>query len=213
MPTPRLLLGAGAIGALAFAIVFTILGAARAAYDPVRHFVSILSLGDGGWLQIANFLGGGALIAGLGIGLARTWTAGPGARWVPRLVVATGIALAGCGVFIPDPSLGYPPGTPDVLITPLTWHGTIHYLFATTILLALSAAVLLSLRRGIALGDRALVLISAATVVAAVGGCAVVLLFGGRDPVQLVGLLERIGVYSGWVWLAVVGWRALRTDG
>ena len=210
MPATRTLLVAGVAGTIAFAVIFTILAATRAAYDPVRHFVSILSLGEGGWLQIVNFVVGGALLAGLGIGLARRWTSGPGARWVPLLVAVAGVALVGCGVFIPDPSLGYPPGTPDQLVTPLTWHGAIHYLFATTILLALSAAVLLSLRRGVALGDRALATISVATVVVAVGGCVVVLLFGGLDPVQLVGLLERIGIYAGWAWLAGIGILELR---
>jgi hypothetical protein len=206
----RVLLVAGSSGAIAFAAVFTILTATRAAYDPVRHFVSILSLGDGGWAQIANFVVGGLLIAGLGIGMAQSLTSGPGARWVPRLVTIAGIALVGCGVFIPDPSLGYPPGTPDELVTPLTWHGAIHYLCATVIGIGLSAAVLLALRRGLALGDGALVVISIATVVVAVGGCALVLLFGGPDPVQLVGVLERIGIYAGWAWLAGVGILGLR---
>lgn len=210
MVSTRGLLVAGVLGVALFAVVFTVLGAVRAAYEPVRHFVSILSLGDGGWAQIANFIVGGVLIVALGVGLARSWTSGPGARWVPRLVVLAGIALAGCGVFIPDPSLGYPPGTPGVLVPPLTWHGAIHYLWATTIGVALSGAVLLSLRRGLALGERALAAISAATAVGAVGGCALVLLFGGPDPVQLVGLLERIGVYAGWAWLAGVGLIELR---
>lgn len=205
MDRTRQLLVVGVAGVALFAAVFTVLGALRPAYDPIRHFVSILSLGDGGIAQIVNFLVGGAAIVALGVGMARRWISGPGDKWIPRLVVIAGVALVGCGVFIPDPSLGYPPGTPDVLITPLTWHGAIHYLWATTIGLALSAAVLLSLRRGLALGDRALVAIAAVTAVGAVGGCALVLLAGGPDPVRLVGLLERIGIYAGWVWLATVG--------
>jgi hypothetical protein len=210
MVTTRGLLWAGVAGVVLFAVVFTVLSAIRAAYDPARHFVSILSLGEGGLAQVANFVLGGALIVCLGAGLARRWTSGTGARWVPRLVTAAGAALIGCGVFLPDPSLGYPPGTPDQLITPLTWHGAIHYLCATAIGLTLSAAVLLSIRRGIALADRPLIAISAGTVVAAVGGCVVVLLLGGGDPVQRVGLFERIGIYAGWAWLAAIGFLDLR---
>jgi hypothetical protein len=38
-------------------------------------FVSILSLGDGGWAQVVNFIVGGVLIAGLGLGLGkRAWS-------------------------------------------------------------------------------------------------------------------------------------------
>lgn len=138
MDRTRQLLVVGVAGVALFAAVFTVLGALRPAYDPIRHFVSILSLGDGGIAQIVNFLVGGAAIVALGVGMARRWISGPGDKWIPRLVVIAGVALVGCGVFIPDPSLGYPPGTPDVLITPLTWHGAIHFLNATTIGLALS---------------------------------------------------------------------------
>jgi hypothetical protein len=205
------LTGAGVAGIVLFTAVFTVVGAARPAYDPIRHFVSVLSLGDGGWVQIANFVVCGVLIAGLGTGLARRWGSGPGAHWVPRLVTVAGVALVGCGLFLPDPSLGYPQGTPDELFTPLTWHGAVHFLCATLIGLALSAAVLLAVRRGRALGDRALTLVSATTAVAALSGCAAVLLFGGPDPVQLAGLLERIGIYAGWAWLAAVGILSMRT--
>lgn len=70
MATRRLLAG-GVMGAALFVLVFTILAATRAQYDPVPHFISILSLGDGGWAQIANFVVGGVLIAGLGMALRR----------------------------------------------------------------------------------------------------------------------------------------------
>jgi hypothetical protein len=204
------LLRGGVTGAVVFPVAFTLIGAVRAEYDPVRHFVSILSLGDGGWQQIVNFVIGGVLITVLGWGLGPGWRSGVGSRWVPRLVIITGVALVGCGVFVPDPSLGYPPGTANELVTPLTWHGALHYVCATTIGLAMSGAVLLSLRRGFASGDRALAGASIATAVAAVGGCGLVLVFGGPDPVQRTGLVERIGIYAGWAWLTVVGFLTLR---
>jgi len=67
----RLLLASGVLGAVGFMVVFTALTATRADYDPIRHFVSILSLGDGGFAMIVNFVVCGVLIAGLGVGLAR----------------------------------------------------------------------------------------------------------------------------------------------
>ena len=208
MDRTRWLLGAGTIGAVAFVAVFTLIGAVRVAYDPIRLFVSILSLGEGGIVQILNFVIGGLLIVALGMGLARRWTSGHGGHWIPRLVTVAGFALLGCGIFIPDPSLGYPPGTPDELITPLSWHGAIHYLCATAIGAALSAAVLLSIRRGLTVGNRRVVVLSVATAIAAVGGCVLVLLLvvlSGGDVVQHVGLFERLGIYGGWGWLAGIG--------
>lgn len=207
----RLLLLGGVLGAVLFVLVFTALGATRAQYDTVRHFISILSLGPGGWAQIANFIVGGVLIVGLGVGLGRRWRDGPGARWVPRAIALTGVGLIWCGVFIPDPSLGYPPGTPDEMITPLTWHGALHYAGATAILVALSAAVLLSIRRGLVLRQPGLTLASAGVAIVVVGGCALAILFAPGDPTRMVGLLERIGVYGGWAWLVAVGCRELRS--
>ena len=210
MISARQLIQAGTAGAVLFAVVFTILGATRPAYDNVRHFVSILSLGDGGWVQIANFVIGGLLIAALGIGLGPRWRSGPGAREIPNLVRIAGLALVGCGIFIPDPSLGYPPGTPDQLITPLTWHGALHYACAAVITVALTSAVLLAIRRGLTLRQGGLTAVSIGVAVIAIAGCGAALLFSGGPPTEIVGLMERIGIYAGWAWLAVVGLLELR---
>ena len=205
MNAPRRLIQAGTAGALLFVAVVVVIGATRPAYDQVRHFVSILSLGDGGWVQIANFVVCGLLIAGLGIGLGRRWRSGPGARAIPRLVTIAGLGLAGCGIFIPDPSLGYPPGTPDQLITPLTWHGALHYVSAAVISVALTSAVLLAIRRGWTLRLGGLTAVSIGVAVVTIIGCAAALLFSGMPPTEIVGLMERIGIYAGWTWLVLVG--------
>ena len=211
IPAGRLI-QAGVAGALVFAAIFTIVGTTRVAYDPVRHFVSILSLGDGGWVQVANFVVCGLLIAGLGVGLGRRWHSGPDAQTIPRLVTIAGAAVAACGIFLPDPSLGYPPGTPDQLITPLTWHGALHYASATVITAALTGAVLLAIRRGLTLGLRGLTAVSLGVAVVAIVGCGAALLFSGRQPTEIVGLMERIGIYAGWAWLALVGLLELRVN-
>jgi len=208
----RLLLASGVLGAVGFMVVFTALTATRADYDPIRHFVSILSLGDGGWAMVVNFVVGGILVSGLGVGLARRWTAGLGSRWIPRLVILTGVGLAWCGVFIPDPSLGYPPGTPDLLIPPLTWHGALHFLGAGLIAFTLTPAVLLSIRRGLALGDIRLAAVSGGVAIAALAGLGSAWLLRGPDPFQIVGLLERVGIYAGWTWLVLVALLELRSN-
>ena len=105
---------------------------------------------------------------------------------------------------------GYPPGTPDQLITPLTWHGALHYACAAVITVALASAVLLAIRRGWALGLRGLTAVSIAVAAVTIVGCGAALLFSGRPPTEIVGLMERIGIYAGWAWFALVGLLELR---
>lgn len=206
------LIQVGTVGTALFVAVFTVLTATRAGYDPVRHFVSILSLGDGGWVQVVNFVAGGLLMAGLGVGLGLRWRSRPGAGAIPRLVTIAGLGLVGCGVFIPDPSLGYPPGTPDVLVTPLTWHGALHYACATVILVALTAAVLLAIRRRGTIGLRGLTAASIGVAATVLVGCGAALLLSGMPPTEIVGLTERIGIYAGWTWLVLLGLLELRSN-
>src|SRR5262245_22381026 len=105
----RTLLLAGVVGPVLFLTVAFVEGATRPGYDATRQFVSLLSLGDGGWVQIANFVACGLLIAGFGIGLGRTGAAEGRGPWLPRLVTVVGVALIWCGVFVSDAALGYPP--------------------------------------------------------------------------------------------------------
>ena len=53
----KTLLSCGAIAGPLFVLVFLVEGATRAGYDPLRHPVSSLALGDHGWTQIAEVLG------------------------------------------------------------------------------------------------------------------------------------------------------------
>ena len=59
----KALLACGAIGGPAFVAVFLIEGATRVNYSPLRQPVSSLSMGDSGWIQIANFITTGCLLS------------------------------------------------------------------------------------------------------------------------------------------------------
>ena len=72
----RLLLACGALGPLLFIVVFLIEGATRPNYSAWHHFVSSLSLGEGGWMQITNFLLCGVLVLCFAIN-----------KSIPRLIV------------------------------------------------------------------------------------------------------------------------------
>ena len=93
-------------------IVFLIEGATRPGYGARRHYVSQLSLGEGGWMQIANFLLCGLLSLCFALGLRRTLQGSTGATWGPLLLAVFGLGLIVAGIFVTDPALGYPPGAP-----------------------------------------------------------------------------------------------------
>ena len=83
------LLACGAIGSLLFVVAFLVEGATRANYDPLRHPVSSLALGDWGWTQTANFIVAGLLTLVFSVGLRRAFR--------PRRAQAGDRSWSGCG--------------------------------------------------------------------------------------------------------------------
>lgn len=165
--TRTLLLAGAAAGPL-----FTILVAGqlltRDGFDLTHHPLSLLSLGDLGWIQVGNFVVAGALVLALAAGIRRTLADGPGRTWGPVLVAGYGVGLVMGGVFLPDPGLGYPPGTPDGIPDDFTWHGILHAVAPPLAFTALVAASLVLTRRFARNRQRGWAFYSAATAVVAV---------------------------------------------
>ena len=65
-------LWAGVAAPIVFTTVYLVEGATTVGYDPLRHQVSLLSLGDRGWVQIPNILVTGALLVMFRDRLAQT---------------------------------------------------------------------------------------------------------------------------------------------
>lgn len=59
----------GVIAGPLFVVTFLAEGATRAAYDPLRHPVSSLALGEHGWMQTADFLVAGLLTLAFAVGM------------------------------------------------------------------------------------------------------------------------------------------------
>ena len=108
----KTLLACGIIGGPVFVLAFLVEGATRVNYEPLRHPVSSLALGDSGWTQTANFIITGLLTLAFAAGLWHTLRPGKGSVWGPLLVGVWAVGLLGAGVFVTDPVSGYPPGTP-----------------------------------------------------------------------------------------------------
>ena len=125
---------AGALAGPLFVAAALVEGATRPHYDPLRHPVSALARGPGGWQQRANFAVAGSLLLAGAVGLGRRG----------RLVGAAGAGLLGAGAFRTDPILGYPPGEPEEL----TPEGHLHNLFGVPVFLGIPAAAFVEARRG-----------------------------------------------------------------
>jgi hypothetical protein len=147
------MLTAGVVAGPVLGLTWLAQGLAREGYDFTRHPMSLLALGEGGWVQIASFAVSGGLMLACAAGLRRTLLDGPGARWAPRLTAAIGAGLIAAGVFTADPGAGFPAGAPAG--TPvLSWHGILHEASHLVVVVAWIALCFVLGRRFASQGDR-----------------------------------------------------------
>lgn len=144
--TDRLLMS-GIAAAIVFPTAVAIQVAAREGFDLAVHPLSMLSLGDAGWIQITNFIVTGSLFLAFAVGLRRVLGSGRGGRWGPRLFGFYGLVVVAAGIFPVDPMLGFPPGTPEGLPETLSWHAILHNLTFVCAFLGLIIAIFVIARR------------------------------------------------------------------
>jgi hypothetical protein len=208
----RILLAAGVLGPVVFVVGFTLLGALRAAYDPMRQFVSLLSLTPEGWLQTVNFLVSGALIVAGGVGLWMAIPSGIGRRAIPVGVALGGLGFVIAGIFPTDPIQGYPPGTPLEMPATASITAAVHLTGAFLFFGGITVGALIGARRFARDGEPAWAAASLA--------CGLLTLVvnlvtstppGTISPVASVaGLLQRISITAGLAWIALLSGRLLR---
>jgi hypothetical membrane protein len=166
--TKKLLI-AGIIAGPFFIVVSLLHGLLRPGFNVVHHPASLLSVGNLGWIQIATFILTGLMYIALGVGLRRVLTSGIGRRFVAPLFIVLGIAMVAGGVFTPDPSLGFPSGTPNGVPKVISWHSTIHGFAPIVGFLALVIALIILGRRFGSQGQRgwmwASIIVAVATLV------------------------------------------------
>lgn len=152
-PRTARLLTCGIVAGPLFLVVWALQAFTRDGFDPSRHPISLLSLGDLGWVQIANFVVTGSLFVVCAVGMRRALHPGPGGVWGPRLVGALGAGLVVAGVFLTDAGAGFPAGAPAGA-PDMTWHGALHELGYIIVMLSWTAACFVLRRRFAALGER-----------------------------------------------------------
>ena len=75
-PSSRIPLIGAVVATPLFVILWAIQAATRDGFRPLFHPMSLLSLGDGGWVQIGNFVATGILFIAGGVALTRTLPGG-----------------------------------------------------------------------------------------------------------------------------------------
>ncbi len=130
---------AGMVGSALFVAVFTVEGWLRPGYNPLEMFISAVSLGPRGWVQIANFIILGLLLALFTWGVAREFRTGKASRGGVILLAIIALLFIVSGPFVMDPA-----GTPQ---SQASVHGTIHGLAGGIIFLLMPISIFVFLRR------------------------------------------------------------------
>jgi hypothetical protein len=108
------------MGAVLFVTLFIAQTWLHPGYSWTGMFVSELSLGSHGWIQILNFMLTGALMLVFGRGLRLHFHAGAASRTGPLLVQCMGVSLMVSGPFTTDPSS---------MFDQTSLHGVVHGIF------------------------------------------------------------------------------------
>ncbi|HEY3408237.1 MAG TPA: DUF998 domain-containing protein [Propionicimonas sp.] len=132
----RSLLGWGVVAGPFYVVVGLVLALTRPGFDLSRHALSLLSLGDLGWLQRGNLAVTGLMIIAAALGVLRAIRNGRGLA-IGTLTALDGVALVLSAVFVPDPATGFPPGSQGGVVTS---SGILHVAFGALGFVAIAAA-------------------------------------------------------------------------
>jgi hypothetical protein len=135
----RQLAWAGIIGPTLFVVTFTLEGWLRPGYEPLRMYVSELSLGSRGWIQIINFVVFGLLFLVFTRGVAAEFQSGKASRGGLILLTIIAICYLVSGPFVMDPT-----GTS---LNQMTFHGTLHGIFGGIVFSLMPVSCFVFLRR------------------------------------------------------------------
>jgi hypothetical protein len=209
----KILLACGPAGSILFVLMFLIQGQVRKDYSALKIPISSLSIGELGWIQVANFLISGLLILLFAIGFRKATPLLKDSGWTSIFIGASGGGLIGTGFFRTDPVFGYP-ATEPFTISQFTITGHLHNFFAILILLSLPISCLKLRNRFKEANNTAWArysMISAISMIAAF----VIAIIGFsqvRGLVDVAGVFQRLLAIIGFTWLTALSFFIMRSS-
>ncbi|GAB1416278.1 hypothetical protein MASR2M117_25160 [Paludibacter sp.] len=122
----------GIIAPIVFVLIFTIEGLFRENYSATKNFISELSIGDRGWIQIANFLIFGFLFFVFNVGLMQEFRKRGLSLTGPILFLILASCYFFSGPFVTDP------GT--IFTQQKSVHGIIHGVLGAMVFLLMTVS-------------------------------------------------------------------------
>jgi len=196
----RSLLGWGVVAGPFYVVVGLVLALTRPGFDLGKHALSLLMLGDLGWLQRVDFILAALMVLAAAYGILRAIRDGRGLA-IAALTGVYGACLILSGIFAPDPVAGFPPGSAGGTATT---SGILHLVFGALGFVALAVAAFAYAGWASSRRERGQI------VLGVVSGVVVLIGFAGGAALSgsLAGvLLLWIAVLAGWLWLALAAAR------
>ncbi len=199
----RSMLGWGVVAGPFYVVIGLVLALTRPGFVLSRDALSLLLIGDLGWLQGGNLILSGlmSLVAAIGLTRSPEWS-----RVAGGLVGVYGVCLVLSAIFPPDPTVAFPPGSPGGGV--FTTSGILHFVFGAVAFVSLgTAAIIAGSWTGRWGYPRAAVWSRVAGIVMIVAFVAGGALSSGPAGVALLWLTVVIG----WAWLASISVIVYRT--
>ena len=133
----RSLLGWGVVVGVFYLVIGLAQAFVRDGFDLARHQLSLLMLGDFGWVQTINLILSGLMVLAAAVGFLRAMRGVSAAGWAAALMGVFGACLIASGVFPPDPMAGFPEARTSI---DATVSGVLHLAFGAIGFLCLAAA-------------------------------------------------------------------------
>lgn len=208
MQIQQLLLLCGVIAGPLFVVIFLVEGFLRSGYNALRQPVSSLALGERGWIQRTNFIVTGALMLACAFGLHSALVAYSGSFWGSLLIGIYAVCLVAAGIFVTDitgiPGTAVPRAQRGI-------HGRLHDLFSLIVFVALFADCFVFHQLFAASGNYGWAIYSAtAGILFGIGFVLFAYGFATSGKLaSIAGLLQRLTIAIGWIWIALVAMHLL----
>ncbi|TAU90816.1 DUF998 domain-containing protein [Rhizobium leguminosarum] len=180
----------------------------RTGFDITKHPLSLLSLGQTGWIQVANFLLAGIFAIACAVGVRKRLSGSYGGTLGPFFIATFGLGMIVAGFSKPDPLLGFPPGSADGIPEHMSGHAVGHGIGFFVAFVSLIAACFMFGRRFSLVGRPWWSVYSNAT------GALTILLIAMGMAVQSATSLAffLVGIVA-FGWLGAVSWHLMAQDG